>query len=299
MLLWIILTFMATVAVSGLTFALVRPRDEDRARETATSILAVQLADLDSQLAAGELSASEAGPLKTEIRRRVLAEGREPESRGKPLAARALPWLAIGIAGCVALTATGLYAMLGRPDLASVPRGQMSPAENAAPNSSQPDIAGMIAKLEAKIRERPNDPEGWRLLGWSYLVTGRAADAATAYAHAVALAPENADYRSSEGEALVRAARGQVTPSALDVFHDALKLNPNDPRAKYYLAVYKDQAGDHDGAMADWIALVRSAPADAPWLPDLRRFVVNVARERGANIAAKLPPQPPAKSGSR
>jgi len=302
MLLWVILTFMVAVAVSGLTFSLMRRRDEGLVRETAKSILAAQLADVDSRLAAGDLSAGEAGSLKTEIRRRILAEAREPDSRGTPVAARALPWLAIGVAGCIALAATGLYAMLGRPDLAALaPVQAKAQSEVANPAQGRADIAAMIAKLEAKMRERPNDPEGWRLLGWSYLVTGRAADAAAAYTRAVALDPKNADYRSSEGEALVRAADGQVTPSALDAFHGALKVDPNDPRAKYYLAMYKDQTGDHDGAMTDWIALIRSAPPDAPWLPDVRHFVENVARQRGLNIAAKLPPEPvaPAKQGSR
>jgi hypothetical protein len=52
--------------------------------------------------------------------------------------------------------------------------------------------------------------------------TGRAADAATAYARAVALDPKNANYASAEGEALTESAGGQVTPAALGAFHRAL-----------------------------------------------------------------------------
>ena len=293
MLLWIIITFMVALGVSGLTFALVRPRDRDRTRTTTTSILAAQLADLDSQLAAGDLSSDEAGPLKTEIRRRILAEAREPQTISEPVSAGALPYLAIGIAGVVALAATGLYALLGRPDLAAGAHVQNHSAQPAA-NSSHPggDVSAMIAQLEARMRQTPNDPEGWRMLGWSYLVTGRAADAAAAYGRAVALAPHNADYRSSEGEALVRTSGGQVTASALDSFRAALKEDPRDPRAKYYVALYKDQSGDHNGAMAYWIALIKNAPPDAPWLADVRRFVEKVALDRGLDISTKLPPEP-------
>jgi len=294
MLLWIVLTFMVAVAVSGLTFALVRRRGAEHARATATSILAAQLAEVDLQIAEGGLSGKEAAPLRNEIRRRILAEGGEQVAIAKPVSATALPYLAIGIAGVVALAATGLYAMLGRPDLPAGPHAQTPPVQDGAPNAAHPggDVAQMIARLEVKMRANPNNAEGWRLLGWSYLATGRAADAATAYARAVALAPKNADYRSSEGEALVRAANGQVTPSALDAFHAAMKVDPNDPRTKYYLALYKDERGDHAGAMADWIALIKGAPKDAPWLPDVRRFVENTARERGLNISAKLPRAP-------
>src|SRR5437868_5088903 len=119
MLLWVILTFMVALGVAGLTFALVRPRDRDRAGTTTTSILAAQLADVDSQLAAGEVSQGEAAPLKTEIRRRILSEAREPQTIGKPVSARALPYFAFGVAGVVALAATSLYALLGRPDLSA------------------------------------------------------------------------------------------------------------------------------------------------------------------------------------
>ena len=55
MILWIVLTLMVAVAVSGLTFALARRRDAGQARATATSILAAQLADVELQIAAGQL----------------------------------------------------------------------------------------------------------------------------------------------------------------------------------------------------------------------------------------------------
>lgn len=294
MLLWMILTFMVALGTSGLTFALVRPRDAARSRATATSILAAQLADVDSQLAAGLVGSDQAAALKSEIRRRILNETREPEAIRRPLPAISLPYLAVGVAGVIALSATGLYALLGRPDLAAAGRGAGTPPENATAVATHPggDVAAMIVQLESRMRENPADPEGWRMLGWSYLVTGRAADAAVAYGRAVALAPHNADYRSSEGEALVRASGGQVTPSALDTFRAALRDDPGDPRAKYYLALYKDQTGDHSGAMKDWVALIKDAPPDAPWLSDVRRFVTNVARERGEDLSAKLPPEP-------
>ena len=81
MILWIVLTLMVAVAVSGLTFALARRRDAGHARATATSILAAQLADVELQIAAGDLSTGDAGPLRNEIRRRILAEGKEPAAR--------------------------------------------------------------------------------------------------------------------------------------------------------------------------------------------------------------------------
>ncbi|MGZ6020210.1 MAG: tetratricopeptide repeat protein, partial [Phenylobacterium sp.] len=84
------------------------------------------------------------------------------------------------------------------------------------------------------------------------------------------------------------------TPAAEAVFGKAVSLDPADPRARYYLAIAKDQKGDAKGAMDDWIALLKSAPPDAPWAPEVRTFVEKVAQERHVDLTGRLPPAPPA-----
>jgi cytochrome c-type biogenesis protein CcmH len=153
----------------------------------------------------------------------------------------------------------------------------------------------MIAGLENKLKQAPNDAAGWQMLAWSYMRTGRPADAAKAYARAVALDPKNNEYLSAEGEAMAQ-ADGQVSPDAAAIFRRAQTADPTDPRARYFLAMFKDQQGDHAGAIADWIALLKSAPPDAPWAGDVRSYVENRAKEQGVDISARLPPAPPAAS---
>jgi cytochrome c-type biogenesis protein CcmH len=147
----------------------------------------------------------------------------------------------------------------------------------------------MIAQLEAQMQQRPDNAEGWRMLGWSYLQTGRNAEAATAYSRAVALDPTNNEYISAQGESTVLAADGQVTPAAEALFRRAVAVAPDDPRARYYLGVAKDQRGEHEAAMNDWIALLKSAPPGAPWAPEVRTFVEKVAADRKIDIAGRLP----------
>ena len=76
------------------------------------------------------------------------------------------------------------------------------------------------------------------------------------------------------------------------MFRRAQAADPADPRARYFLAMFKDQQGDHKGAMADWIALLKSAAPDAPWATEVRRYVENKAKEQGIDISARLPPAP-------
>jgi cytochrome c-type biogenesis protein CcmH len=291
MILWIVLTVLTSLAVAGLTVPLVRRHDLGMARETNIAILKRQLGEIDAQEAAGSLTRDEAEGMRTEIKRRILAEGRVAEGAPRTLDQRTVPWLAMAVAGVVALAATGLYALMGRPDLPAAHKVAVNPEQANETGHPVADVSAMIAQLEAKMRANPNDPEGWRMLGWSYSAVGRSGDAAEAYARAAALNPKNADYPSAEGDALVAAAQGQVTPAALAAFQTALKIDPNDPRSRYYVALYEDQQGKHDQAMADWIALIKSAPPGAGWVKQVRDFVERTARERHIDIADKLPPE--------
>jgi cytochrome c-type biogenesis protein CcmH len=292
--LWMILTLMAALAAVGLAIPLVRRHDDARrARGGVVEVLKAQLGEIEAQAATGALPPAEAEALKTDVKRRVLAEGRQAEPPARPLGERTLLVLALGLAAVVVLAATGLYLKIGRPDAAA--RGPAAiAASDLPPGHPNGEVAGMIGQLETRMKQSPNDAEGWRMLGWSYLQVGRNAEAAQAYARAAALDPHNGEYLSAEGEASVLAAQGQVTPAAEEAFRKAVSLDPADPRARYYLAIAKDQKGDAKGAMDDWIALLKSAPPDAPWAPEVRSFVEKVAQERHVDLAGRLPPAPTA-----
>jgi cytochrome c-type biogenesis protein CcmH len=287
--LWMILTLMVALAAVGLAIPLVRRHDDARrARGTVAEVLKAQIGEIEAQAGAGALPPAEAEALKADVKRRVLAEGRQAEPAARPLGERTLLILALGLVAVVVLAATGLYLKIGRPDA-----GARAPAEAALPpGHPNGEVAGMIGQLEARMKQAPGDAEGWRMLGWSYLQVGRNADAAQAYGRAAALDPHNGEYLSAQGEATVLAASGQVTPAAEDIFRKAVSLDPADPRARYYLAIAKDQKGDAKGAMDDWIALLKSAPPDAPWAPEVRTFVEKVAAERHVDLTGRLPPAP-------
>ncbi|HSC19520.1 MAG TPA: c-type cytochrome biogenesis protein CcmI [Rhizomicrobium sp.] len=289
------MTVMIAVAASALTIPLVR-RHDIRSRLDTLEVLKGQLAELEGQIASGAMRDAEADGLRAEIKRRALVEARGDDPAPRPISTRKLPWLSVGVASFLAIGATVLYAVLGnpgQPSVAAVPAGRNTQRPAQANPHAVSDVASLIGQLEAKMRAHPGDPEGWRMLGWSYMQTGRPGDAATAYARAAALDPKNSDYVSAEGEALTQAAGGQVTPPALSAFRRALALNKGDPRAQYFLATFKDQQGDHAGAIADWITLLKSAPAGAAWTPQVREVIERTAQQYNVDIAGRLPASPP------
>ena len=298
MILWIILTVMIALAAAGLTIPLVR-RYEQRPQARTVDILKGQLSEVDGQVAANLIEPAEAEALRSEIKRRILVEDRDAGTAARPFPQTAMSWVALGLVAIVTLCATALYAMMGHPELtssaattvASAPDPQAASADSKS--HSMGEVASMISSLETKLQQNPGDAQGWQMLAWSYMRTGRPADAAKAYAKAVAIDPNNVEYLSAQGEAMVQ-SEGKVSDEAAAIFRRALKGDPADPRARYFLAIHRDQTGDHKGAMDDFVALLKSAPPDAPWASQVRTYVEDLAKEQHVDLTGKLPPAPAA-----
>lgn len=67
------------------------------------------------------------------------------------------------------------------------------------------------------------------------------------------------------GEALVVQQNGTVTSAAGKAFAEALRLNPREPRARFYAGVALMQRGQPQAALALWRELAKDSPPDAPW----------------------------------
>lgn len=282
--LWLVLIPMVLVAAAAVVMPLLRPETAPAA--DAGGGLSARLAEIERLASEGEIGAAQASALRLEAERRALAEAREaPVSR--PLGAGAGRAVAAGLGLLVLVGAGGLYGLMGRPDMAD-----QEPEVAVTPPDSQ---AQLIAGLEAQARETPTDPELLAALAQAYAQAGRYEEAAEVFALAANLAPAPGLY-SARGEALVQVAGGVVTDPAFEAFQAAAALDPAEPRSRYFLALRKDQTGDRDGAMEDWISLLNEAPPGAPWVAQVQAFVEEVAAERGISLEGRL--NPPAASGS-
>ena len=75
---------------------------------------------------------------------------------------------------------------------------------------------------------------------------------------------------------------------AAEAFDKAIALDAKDPRARYFVAVRKDLAGDHQGAVNDWLALLKDTPKGAPWENDLIRTIEQVGKINNIDVAARV-----------
>jgi cytochrome c-type biogenesis protein CcmH len=188
------------------------------------------------------------------------------------------------VAAVLASTAGGIAVYRGQRDAAAI-------ASPPTPTESQaPSVDNVIARLEARLKAKPDDAEGWRMLGWSYFQTQRYAEAATALKEATRLDPDNAQTYSFLGESLVLASNteGKIPADAKAAFDKALKLDPKDSRSRYFKAVAMDLAGQHRKAIDAWFALLKDTPSDAPYAEDIRTVIKNVGDRHKIPYEARL-----------
>ncbi len=260
MLLWVL--FAALAAAAAMFVA--RPFLVTQAESSggmASAIYRAQLAELRQETEAGALAAADAEEARREIARRLLAaDAAEKQSSRGGLRREAAIGLTLTL--IVPVAALILYLALGRPDLPGQPLDTRD-MDAALQNASLEEVA---ESLFQKLAMNPGQPEGWVLLARTYMRLERYDEAASAYGRAVDLLGDKAgpELFSAYGEALTLAAGGRVTDAAAVAFEAALRLDPKDAPARFYLAIRKAQAGDTAGAVADLRALLDDTPADAP-----------------------------------
>jgi cytochrome c-type biogenesis protein CcmH len=246
---------------------------------------------------------------RIELLRQLLEEARSSRAWRWPLWRKppmlvAASLLALMLCGLTVLSLTGEPAATPRaaeatgalaqdPDLARLelyaktiaPR---SPATVSAANTAElPDVETMIERLALRLQKKPDDVEGWRMLGWSYFNVQQAAKAVEAYARAVALQPQTAALKSAYGEALVAAENGIVTAQAVATFNAVLALEAKNPKARYFVALALEQAGKKKEALDGWLALLAEPIDDEPWVADLRQRSQSLARDLGVTLPAQ------------
>ncbi len=199
-----------------------------------------------------------------------------PEKSGGAKAA----WALLGVAAIVAAGSIG-YNVLSTPSSETV---VMAGAD--APPS--------IAELRKAAEAAGDNADPWAELAYAHFLERDFAAAAQAYKRAVAIDDSEAVLWSALGEALVfandagSADANPLPPEAVAAFEKAVVLDPSDPRARYFLNVKKDLAGDHEGAVAGWLALLAESPVGAPWEPDLVRTIEQVGKINDIAVEARL-----------
>ena len=179
---------------------------------------------------------------------------------------RVSPGLVTGV-GTVLVVSAGVYSLVGTP----------VPPET-------PDVGEMLASLEARLAEQPDDVDGWTMLGRSYMHLENYPGAVRAFTQAVELeGSANAQTLVSLGEALLGTDSEALTGNAGQLFENAIAIAPNDQKALFYAGMAAAARGDTPLAADRWEALLAQSPP-----PEVRAILEErVAAWRGTVLDAR------------
>jgi len=166
----------------------------------------------------------------------------------------------------VALAGLG-YWWKGSPDLAGASATQAaasgaadSPAAPHATNSDQ--IAAMTDKLAARLKDQPNDAEGWSMLARSYTVLGKHPEALKAYEKAMSLRKDDATLLADYADALAVKNNRSLAGEPMKLIERALKLEPGNVKALALAGTNAFEKKDYAGAVKYWEKAVQAGGPD-------------------------------------
>ncbi|WP_409606688.1 c-type cytochrome biogenesis protein CcmI [Brevundimonas sp.] len=253
---WIMTALIA--ALAGLLVLAGARRGVDGGEVVTPATASAELAELDRLKARGLLDDASWTAARAEAGRRILSAGREaaPAVAG----ARDRFWVLGGLGATVAVS-VALYTLLGAPGLPDQSWERRVDQWATQLDSLQPpQIAAVVARV---VDERPNDHQALTMLGAARFEAGDPLGAASAFRRAVAVRPADAQSWARLGESLVRANQGVADGDAEAAFREALRLDPGQLGARYFLGEAALARGETARVREMWLPLIAALdPAD-------------------------------------
>ena len=273
---WVLSSLLAAVALVLALRPLLRRRNESRSASPDAINVSVhrdQMRELQADLVAGKLAREDYERARLELERRLLEDLQERPAL--PSASRirmdrrwTLACLGVG----VPLLAAALYRATGNPG--AIDRKQEAQGVGMA------QIEAMVQRLA----QNPDDVDGWKMLGKSYSVLGRFAEAANAYMKAAIRAPRDAQLLADLADALAMARGQSMAGEPEELVLRALQIDPANLKALALAGTGAFDRQDFGAAARYW---ERMLPLVAPDSEDARTIQANVDEARKNLSAAK------------
>lgn len=301
---WLFTIGLSTVIAGFFILVLRNGRAQGNEIDVQIAFHKAQLAEVDRDAAQGIVNAQDAEQMHIEVARKILkldsssqAAQKSMTPQQKMLAAVLLTASLIGISHLI-------YAQLGSAYYPNLPQSERieraaqlranrpSLAEYADtfPQANQPvqiaeEYRDLVEQLRTAVAEHQTDLEGLRLLArieaglQNYAAASDAQRKVIAELGEQAAADDYVDY----ADLLILSVDGYVSPEAEMALQSALKIDPKNGGALYFLGIMFAQNDRPDNAFRIWRNLLMQGPDDAPWIEPIRASIQEVAYYAGVN----------------
>ncbi len=277
MLFWIVVLLMVIVALVALAPALLRQRELrslDRDGQNV-DIAREHLAALDIARQQGELSQEEYLKSRQELEQSLLLDlemGAEKEVEvDSSQSGRLALWVLVVV---VPLLTILIYLYVGSPELVGVAGGGDvgAPGHAGAPKS----MDEMIVALRDRLKENPDDPNGWFMLGRSYMATEQYPQAAEAFEQVNGLVADEPAVLLALANALILSRQGDMAGRPTELVRKAVKLAPDSATALWLAGAVERAAGNNEQALTHWKALLPQLQDDPESEQRVRALIAEV-----------------------
>lgn len=297
---WIFASLMAVMALCYVLPPLLqRSEATDSERDRANvSIYRDQFGELERDLRDGVLDREQYEQGRLELERRLLEDVSPAQGAAKASAqnsARSGRTTAVILGGAIPLLAVLLYSQLGTPQALKPGQPTARPARTEMPEEAadvpagqpgaptQQEIEQRVARLAARLKENPDDAQGWAMLARSYHNFKRYREASEAYARAAALAGNDAQLWADYAETLALANNSRLEGQPLELINRALQLDPNNQKALWLAGNAAYQTQNFQQAVSHWEKLEKLLPPNS----DGAQAVAASIEEARAQVSGK------------
>ena len=249
-----------------------------------------QLQQLKQQHDSGALDTTRYDESRAPLERQLVDAVTSDALAAPPSEPRPSRSLLAGLTAAVLVVAGAGYWWTGAPALIKgVPAAANAPAADgaAAAQSREPtpeQVAEMVDKLASRLKERPDDAQGWSMLARAYAMLGRTAEAMPAFAKAVSLRADDAGLLADYADTLAVQNGRQLNGEPLKLIDRALQIEPGNLKALALSGTAAFDRKDFAMAVQQWERLKQAVPADSPYRAQVQAGI-DEARQLG-----KLPP---------
>lgn len=255
---------------------------------TNISIYRDQLADLDNDLRSDTLTREQYEQSKRELQQRMLEDVPQGGSvttatllvggGNRNVATIALVVLAIP------LLAVSLYLWLGNTRaLTPQPAVEQMPMQGMTDEGGHQNFSAVLDNLTARLKEQPNDMEGWVMLGRTYAMMQRFPEAKSAYEKALAMVPDDAELLTDYADVVAMTNNGSLMGQPQELINKALRLDPKNPKALALAGTVEFEQKRFKQAAIYWEQLLALVPPES----DLARSVSNSIAEAKSLASGK------------
>ena len=263
--------------------------DDDRAQEKADlqverEVLTQSLQELEMERTQGRMEPADYERLKATDEHRLLQlldrldilkePGQHDDRNGQETAAQRKGWIPAIASGLVVFVASiGIYGAL-----------QFQAAQKLQAVEAQmgggPNPMEMVARLEKRLKENPDDLQGQIMAGRSYQALGRTAEAQQAWEKVLELDPKQHEARYNYGVLLIDTRKfddPKLFQEALKHFDMVLADLPNQPAVNWYRGIalwYLDRRQETDAAWSLAAQNMEPGTEDLTFVKEDRKSVV-------------------------